>query len=290
MNMRIISIVGKVDSRVIAYPLARGLSINGLTGIITDDGAYRRLYPGNSNIGSVNGIDISVTGHVDENSVHSLDNSGINYDNLVTVSCDYIHPEADGIIVCHGLDRSMMLKDETDEDDDFIFPIKNESQSEADTSEKKGKVGFGRSKPKSDDSDNADANKPNQIDGNTDVVDKPNTNVKETEHDRIIRLQNENPDRILIPANKKYVEVQIAYAAAPKNKDIIGISIKDGLMNYVYTCEEQKRIAVNADKAYVTVLAKILSSISDITASEAQVLLTKEEGSESLTKSGKPKR
>ena len=58
--MKILTIVGKVDSRPLVYPLARGLSMAGLTGIVTDDGAYRRLFHGKGNMGVVNGVDIAV--------------------------------------------------------------------------------------------------------------------------------------------------------------------------------------------------------------------------------------
>ena len=58
--MKIIAIAGKVDSRVLVYPLARAISLTGLTAVISDDGAYRRLYHGDDLKGTVSGIDISV--------------------------------------------------------------------------------------------------------------------------------------------------------------------------------------------------------------------------------------
>ena len=71
--MRVVTVVGKVDSRALVYPLARALSMKGLTGIITDDGAYRRLFHGRSNIGCVDNIDINGCNHVTESDLHSFD-------------------------------------------------------------------------------------------------------------------------------------------------------------------------------------------------------------------------
>lgn len=283
--MRIISIVGKVDSRPLVYPLARALSMEGLTGIITDDGAYRRLYPGKEDIGSVNGIDISVTSHITDETVHSLDNSGVPYDTLITVSCDYIHPEADGVIVCHGVDRSMMLMEKAEEEDEFIIPQKVEAQEPEEAKEPKRGFGSGKAKRKVTDEAKETSDVPTETEEVTQVLEEPTTQVEETLHDKRIRLQNENPDKIVVPEDKKFVEVQIAYAAAPKKKDIIGISLKDGLVSYVYGCEEQKRITVNSDKNYVGILTKIGSTVTDIEPKELQALLIREEGSAAPTKS-----
>lgn len=262
--MRIISVVGKVDSRVLVYPLARALSMQGLTGIITDDGSYRRLYPGKTKIGCINGIDISVNANMDESTIHSLDNSGIDYDNLIFVSYDYIHPESDGIIICHGVDRSIMALDELPEEDEFIIPKKQET------------VGNDADQDKNSDneSDEQNTDKTNDNTGKLDEL---------SERDKLIKLQEDNPNRIFIP-DKPYVEVQIGYAPAPKNKDIIAISIKEGLMKYVYTCEEQHRIIVNAEQNYVNCIAKIASKVTGIDAKELAILLTREEGSGAVSK------
>lgn len=262
--MRIISVVGKVDSRVLVYPLARALSMQGLTGIITDDGSYRRLYPGKTKIGCINGIDISVNANMDESTIHSLDNSGIDYDNLIFVSYDYIHPESDGIIICHGVDRSIMALDELPEEDEFIIPKKQETVGNAADQDKNS----------DNESDEQNTDKTNDNTGKLDEL---------SERDKLIKLQEDNPNRIFIP-DKPYVEVQIGYAPAPKNKDIIAISIKDGLMKYVYTCEEQHRIIVNAEQNYVNCIAKIASKVTGIDAKELAILLTREEGSGAVSK------
>lgn len=277
--MKILSIVGKVDSRALVYPLIRALSLNGLTGVITDDGSYRRLYHGKGNIGNVNGIDISVCGHVDDRAVHSLDNSGVPYDNLIIVSTDYIHPESTGIIACHGLDRSMMAKDEVEEEDDFIFPIKAETKEPEEAVDSKKKGGRGKKKPIEDSTPIVEDTTAEVASENTEsteeaVEEEP---VVETEHDRIIRLQAENPDKIIVPDGVPYTEIQIAFAAVPK-KGILGISLRDGLYSYVYNCEEQKRIGIIPDKNYNSLITKIVATPLGIPANEMSILLTKDEG------------
>lgn len=295
--MKIISIIGKVDSRSLVYPLARALSLYGLTGIITDDGAYRRLYPGKGNIGNVNGIDISVCAYLDDKGAHSLDNSGIHYDNLLVVSGDYIHPESDGIIVCHGLDRSMMAKEEVEEDDDFILPIKQEAPKTEETNDEKKKGGFGKGKHKQEDKpvETTDTTQPenNEVENteieNTEATEESATQeVVETEHDRIIRLQSENPDKIVIPDGVPFTEVQIAFVAAPK-KGIPGISLKDGLLSYIYSCEEQKRIPVIQDKNLNSIIVKLAAGLLGMEQSELSTLLIKEEGQGAPDKGKKKK-
>ena len=296
--MKIISVVGKVDSRSLVYPLARALSMSGLTGIITDDGAYRRLYTGKGNIGNVNGIDVSICAYLDDKGIHSLDNSGVHYDNLLVVSADYIHPESNGIIVCHGLDRSMLAQDEVEEDDDFILPVKSEAQKPEDANGEKKKSGLGRGKHKHEDkltevADNTESKETEAVEVDENPTTEENEPVEkaedvETEHDRIIRVQSENRDKIVIPEGMPFTEVQIAFAATPK-KGIPGISLKDGLVNYIYSCEEQKRISVIQDKNLNSIIVKLAADLLGMGQSELSTLLIKEEGQGAPDKSKKKK-
>ena len=274
--MKVISIVGKVDSRPLVYTLARALSLNGFTGIITDDGSYRRLFPGKLNIGNVSGVDISVCSHVDDNAVHSLDHSGIPYDYLLIVANDYIYPESTGIIVCHGLDRSMMAKAETEEEDDFVLPVAPKIQSDKESDEEDSKKNKGKKKQSSDDETKENDN----IVENNPVDDEPH---EETYQERVIRIQNENPDTIIVPLDIPYKEVQIAYAAAPK-RDILGISLKEGHMSYIYNCEEKKILNVNPNAEFNKLVVKIAADPIGIDAKELSVLLSKEEGTDGKTK------
>lgn len=105
--MRMLAIVGKVDSRIIAYPIARALSLHGQTALISDDGAYRRLFFGDDMIGEVSGVDVSVGLKMDDELEQSLKDSGIKYDNVVIVSSGYIPNGVDGVIVCSGVNDTM---------------------------------------------------------------------------------------------------------------------------------------------------------------------------------------
>lgn len=279
--MKKLTIVGKIDSRALVYPLARALSLNGLTGIITDDGAYRRLYHGKENIGTVSGVDIAVVDHVDEKSIHKLDNSGTPYENLIVVSSDFIDPETTGLIICHGLDRSMIAVTKEEEDDDFILPVKNETVEVDESNDNKSKK-F-RSKGKLEDKENTDEDEISKIE------DKEKTPEIETPQQERERKQMENPDSIVIPDNIPYSEVQIAYMAAPKKSNIYGLTLKDGLVAYVYGCEEEKKLNILLDKNITGLIAKIASKPMDIAENELNILLAKEEGAANITK-GKPKK
>lgn len=114
---KIIAIVGKVDSRVLTYPLARALSLSGLTAMITYDGAYRRLYTGEEDTGTVSGVDISIGMKSDMELAESLNNSGVPYDYILFISSGYIPPEVDGVILCNGVDKSMMAVEAVDHED-----------------------------------------------------------------------------------------------------------------------------------------------------------------------------
>lgn len=278
--MRILTILGKVDSRPLVYPLARALSLNGLTGIITDDGSYRRLYHGKENIGTVNCVDIGIVSEINDETVHILDDSGVPYDNLIIVSQSYIHKDTTGMIICHGRDRSMMAQpEEDDEDDEFLLPLLA-MQKEA---EEKAKAEAENSDDKKKKSE-----KTPEVTGDTESTqnDEPHD---ETIQEKRMRIQEENPDIIVIPEDKPYTEVQIAYEAAPKKTKIIGISLKEGLISYVYKCEEQKQLAIFPDQNFNKTIVKIAAEPLGIEANELNVLLNKEEGAAGLSK-GKAKK
>lgn len=106
--MRIITVLGLVDTRIIVYPLARALSLTGMTAIISEDGAYRRLYLDKGLKGTVNGVDISVGVDLDEKLRNSLNDTGISYDNIILVTSDTIPKDSTGAIICRGVDKSML--------------------------------------------------------------------------------------------------------------------------------------------------------------------------------------
>jgi hypothetical protein len=57
----VLTVAGKADSRVVVYPLAYLLRSFGRVAIVTDDGAYRRLYHGYSDAGEVSGVSVYVS-------------------------------------------------------------------------------------------------------------------------------------------------------------------------------------------------------------------------------------
>lgn len=119
--MNIISIVGKVDTRVIVYPLARALSMSGMTAIVTEDGAYRRLYFGSENTGTISGVDVIVGAKLDSTLVDIVKNTGVPYDYIITVSSCIVPSIANCVLVCKGIDKSInssMKNNEIDESND----------------------------------------------------------------------------------------------------------------------------------------------------------------------------
>ena len=286
--MKILTIVGKVDSRPLVYPLARGLSMAGLTGIVTDDGAYRRLFHGKGDMGVVSGVDVGICSHVDEKTVHMLDKSGIPYDYLIVVSNDYIPLNSTGALLCHGLDRSMLVVDdeEVDADEEFFFMLKKkmeaakaEENTEATEGKKPKKGKKAAEEPKVEE---VKVEEPAIVESvettESDGAENSDETIADVEtlHDKLIRLQQENPDKIIVPAGMKTEELQIAFAPAPK-KGMAGLALKDGLMQYVYNCEETKQIALGG-KEVNALLCKLIPGLLDIDAKEFSVFLMKEEG------------
>ena len=127
--MRILVIAGKVDSRILVYPLARALSLAGLTAIISDDGAYRRLYLGVEDQGTVSGVDISVGHKSGDELKNSLNNSGVPYDNIILITTGYVPADATGVIICKGIDKSMSAV-VTKEDDTNTKQLDDENEAE----------------------------------------------------------------------------------------------------------------------------------------------------------------
>lgn len=258
--MKILTIVGKVDTRVLAYPLARALSLNGLTAMITDDGAYRRLYHGEELQGTVSGVDISVGIKADEDLKNSLNSSGIPYDNIVFVSADYIPSDSTGVIVCHGVDRSMMGKSQAEEEAEEQKRQEEEAKAAEQAKKKKTSGMFGKKK-------------------GTEQPSEENTeNTVETQND----IQEETKpaevkkDKIVIPEGIPFIEVQISYSS-PSTKGIMAITLKDSYLNYIYSCEERKELVVYPDKGYNKTLAKILSETLGLEQSEALKIVERSE-------------
>lgn len=244
--MKILTIAGKVDTRVVAYPLARALSLMGLTAIVTDDGAYRRLYKGQEMKGNVSGVDLSVGLKMDSDLKNSLNKSGIAYDYMVVVSSNYIPEDSDGILICHGVDDSMFQ----------VFEADKQENDEAVTSKKKGKQSsnddeqseeLGLSLAKEDDTAEAEDNKEVDVD-----------------------------DTFDFDESKPYENIYISYNK-PLDKYEKGILLKDSYMQYIYSCEEKKQLLPFEDKNICKLYATMFSKLLGMDANELSVFFGKQE-------------
>lgn len=232
----ILTFVGKVDTRSIVYPLARALSLQGLVAVVTDDGAYRRLYKGIDNEGHVSGVDIYTDIEINENTFDRLTESGISYDTIIVVSRNYVHKKSDSVIVCHGVDESMTR-------------VIEEEHEEQENTEKKPKKKFGRKK-------------------NTEVIEekqvRPSIKIIEDEIE---------PD---IPEKATTEEIFVSFMN-PSNKQSKGLLLREGYIQYVYSCEERKELSVIPDKTLNKLLAELLSKAVKIDAKELVKLLSSSE-------------
>lgn len=102
--MAVISLVGKVDKRILAFPLIRALSIEGKTVVYTDDSNFKNLFTGNSNIGIVEDITI-----IYESNIKMADETKYISElakHIVFVYTDFIKEDSDIIFNCSNYDRS----------------------------------------------------------------------------------------------------------------------------------------------------------------------------------------
>ena len=252
--MKIIAIAGKVDSRVLVYPLARAISLTGLTAVISDDGAYRRLYHGDDLKGTVSGIDISVGIAMNEDLRNSLNNEGMAYDNIILVTSGYIPSDVDGVILCKGIDKSMSAEVEAEEKE--VKQVKSK------------KSLMGKKSKSSDESSNNE-----EVIEEVKVEKKPDITKQEVKRDTFIV-----PDGV--PFNECYISFD-----TPAKKGEFGINLKDGLVRYVCTCEERKKIEVLDDKNMNKAIAKLTSTVVGIDETSMLKLLTRSE----YTNTGKVK-
>ena len=243
--MRVITVAGKVDTRVLVYPLARALSLTGLTAIVTDDGAYRRLFKGKQLIGNVSGVDVSVGLNMDKSLKNSLNKSGIAYDNLIVVSSNYIPEDTDALILCHGYDNSMsqLLEDEKKEEEEAPAPKKKGRKGQADEIEEAPQVA--------------------EPVFTSDVI-------QEIDEDDTFEYKEGLP----------MVDLYISYNK-PVDKYQKGILLKEGYMQYIYSCEERKCLDRFTDKAVNKMLAGLVAPALNMDAKELAQLFDRAEYSNS---------
>lgn len=115
----IISIIGNIDKRAVAYPLMRALAIQGKTAVITDDSSFNRLYLEDSNKGQISNVDILITNEINKDNDKELDNKSEEIVNKLFISKYFVHPNSDKTVIVRGVDRSMSVLKDIDEDDDI---------------------------------------------------------------------------------------------------------------------------------------------------------------------------
>ena len=107
--MKILSIIGNVDKRIIALPIARALQLLGKTAIVTDNTEFLRLIESGSKIGNCHGIIISWKETLDGSEYDSfVEFSKERPKYVIYVSNTYIKEDADKIVVVHGDDKSFL--------------------------------------------------------------------------------------------------------------------------------------------------------------------------------------
>ena len=239
----ILTLAGKVDTRCIIYPLARALSLKGLVAVVTDDGAYRRLYKGNESTGNISGIDIYSDIEITEELIQKVKESGVNYDTIIVASRSYIPSETDSVLICHGVDDSMTQKIEEETDEEKQERIKREEKKQAKLNKKKGiQVESQISLSKS-----------NQEQENNSIADKDDT--------------------FDIPSGVKQLDIFISYMK-PIDKYKKGILLRDGYIQYIYSCEERKSLDRIPDKGLNKLIANIVAELLNTTPKELLQLLT----------------
>lgn len=127
----IISIVGNVDKRVVAYPLMRALAVQGKTTVVTDDTSFKRLYLEDSNNGVISNVNVIIVEKVTKESIDLMSDNSEEVINKVFISNNYIYEGSDKTIILRGIDRSMSILRDIDEDDlEDTEEIKNNEEEE----------------------------------------------------------------------------------------------------------------------------------------------------------------
>lgn len=102
----VLTVAGKVDSRVVVYPLLYMLKNFGRVLVVTDDAAYRRLYHGYEDAGEVSGVGICVSPNLDVDAL-SEEVSSFAPDYIVCVTSGRVPEFTTHLLVLTGYDRSL---------------------------------------------------------------------------------------------------------------------------------------------------------------------------------------
>lgn len=257
--MRKLAVIGNVDTRCIVYPIARALGLDSLTAVITDDGAYRRLYHGYEDKGTVSGVDVIIGSKVDDALVDLTKESGVPYDTLITVSTNYIPSDVDGVIICHGADRSIIGKTAAEEEAEAEAKAEKE-RLEAEAQREEAKKNKGK--------------KPVEL-SEEEKKAQEEKELAEVQLEELKKAQ-EKADAVPVPDNAKSTEVFISFATS-STKVPFNIILKESALSYVYGCEERKELPVYPDKVYNKTLATMLSKVLEVEANDMFKLLERSE-------------
>lgn len=138
------SIVGNIDKRIIALPLARALGIVGKTAIITNETEYRRLCIECGDTLSCGGVDIVITQDLAGFDIRSLEEqTAYSYLHTIYVSNNYIDTDSKVVCLCREPERTFLptglmqqIKLITDQYEDKLKEIvisANQTKDKADT-------------------------------------------------------------------------------------------------------------------------------------------------------------
>lgn len=101
--MAVVSIFGKVDKRILAFPLIRAFSMTGHTIVITDDGNFKNLFHTSGTTGQIDGVRVLVINELPS----ELTGITEGYQNVIYVLSDRAEIQADCTLLCHGNDQSL---------------------------------------------------------------------------------------------------------------------------------------------------------------------------------------
>lgn len=108
--MKVLSVVGKTDKRLLTYPLMHVLALTGRTVVITDDVMYRHLYRGFTNNGEIHDLSIRVTPDLNETKIvqmiSALDDQ--EYDFCLVITDIYRCPNADATLCVCAKSKSFL--------------------------------------------------------------------------------------------------------------------------------------------------------------------------------------
>ena len=113
----------------------RALAINGKTAVFTDDGSFKRLYVNDGNSGVIDNVEVYVTPEVNIDSDKDIDKTSEEIMNELFVSDSFVYPDSDATIIVRGIDRSMsILRDvEEEEEEDIEFEDDDKLEEEKQT-------------------------------------------------------------------------------------------------------------------------------------------------------------